>query len=134
MSDLNLEALIAFFSMQPSVAAAILFGSAATGRMRPDSDLDLAVLFDEGHVPDPFEVFDLRETVEKIAQRDVDLVVLNNASPILAFQAAKYGTLLVCNHQRAYHLFLARLISEYADFKRVRRPIEEAVLQRRIYG
>lgn len=44
----NLRELIACLAAQPGIAAAILFGSAAAGRLRPESDLDLALLFDYG--------------------------------------------------------------------------------------
>ncbi len=63
------------------VLVAYLFGSRATGRARAGSDVDLAVLTDEGlqraqrldlalRLPDPFE---------RAAGTEVDLVVLNDA-------------------------------------------------------
>jgi len=53
-----------------------LFGSAATGHLKPDSDLDFIVVF--GPVPrgtyaDNF--FDLREELEQLFGRPVDLIV-----------------------------------------------------------
>jgi predicted nucleotidyltransferase len=130
----DLQELIAYLEAQPVVLAAILFGSAAAGRLHPESDLDLALLFADDGVPDAFAALDLRAALEQRAGRDVDLIVLNRAPTILAFQAAKKGRLIVCRDPRAYQRYIVRLISEYADFKRIRRPIEEAVLKRRIYG
>ena len=101
--------------------------------MRPESDLDLALLFDYEQVPDEFAVLEMRAALEQCARRDVDLIVLNQASPILAFQSVKKGQILLGGNSAAYQRYLIRLISEYADFKRIRRPIEEAVLTRRIY-
>ncbi len=114
------------------IVAAIVFGSAVNSRLQPDSDIDLALLFAEQQVPDATEVIGLRADLEQIVRRNVDLVVLNTASPILAFQAAKYGKVLFCRDQRAYERFLVRLITEYADFKRIRRPIEAAIIARRV--
>jgi uncharacterized protein len=128
----DLQELIAYLEAHPAVLAAVVFGSAAAGRLRPDSDLDLALLFANDHVPDAFAALELRAALEQRASRDVDLIVLNQASPILAFQAAKKGRLIVCKDAGADQHYLVRLITEYADFKRIRRPIEEVVLKRRV--
>jgi predicted nucleotidyltransferase len=129
----SLKELTVSLEAQPDVLAAIVFGSAASGRLSAESDLDLALLFSDTGVPDAFAVLDLRAALEQQTHRDVDLVVLNHASTILAFQAIKKGQLIFCRDSRAYQRYIVRLISEYADFKRIRRPIEEAVLRRRIY-
>ena len=130
----DLQELTTYLEAQPAVLAAVLFGSAAAGRLRPESDLDLALLFVDDGVPDAFAALDLRAALEQRAGRDVDLIVLNRAPTILAFQATKKGKLITCRDPRAYQRYIVRLISEYADFKRIRRPIEEAVIKRRIYG
>ncbi len=126
------DAIVGYLAANPAVIAGVLFGSAAAGRLRPDSDLDLALLFAAQQVPDDLAVLDMRAALEQIIRRDVDLIVLNHASPILAFQIVKHGKLVFCRDHVAYDRFLVRLISEYADFKRIRRPIEEAVLSRRV--
>jgi predicted nucleotidyltransferase len=127
------QELVVYLEAQPEVLAAVVFGSAAAGRLRSESDIDLALLFAEDGLPDALAALELRAALEQRVGRDVDLIILNQASPILAFQAVKKGQVIVCKDARAYQLYVVRLISEYADFKRIRRPIEEAVLQRRIY-
>lgn len=125
------DAIVAYLAAQQGIAAALLFGSAAAERLQPQSDIDLAVLFLHEHVPDGFAPVDMRGDLEQIAGRDVDLVVLNGASPIIAFQAVRYGVLLIAPDRPTYDRFAMRLVSEYADFKRIRRPIEEAMIKRR---
>lgn len=57
------------------VAELALFGSVVTGDFGPDSDVDFLVDFLPGR-PDPFEdSCALREDLQEIVQRDVDLVV-----------------------------------------------------------
>ena len=57
------------------VAELALFGSAATGALGADSDIDFLVDFLPDR-PDPFEDFcALRDDLRAIVQRDVDLVV-----------------------------------------------------------
>ena len=57
------------------VAELALFGSVVTGDFGPDSDVDFLVDFLPGR-PDPFEDFcALRDDLQEIVNRDVDLVV-----------------------------------------------------------
>ncbi|MFQ3631207.1 nucleotidyltransferase domain-containing protein [Roseiflexus sp.] len=60
----------------------------------------------------------LRQRFEAALQRDVDLVALNAAPTILAYQALKYGKVIAHPNLRAHHEFVMRLVTEYADFKR----------------
>lgn len=130
----EIQALSDYLGSLPDVLAALVFGSAAAGRLRPDSDIDIAVLFPAQAVPDALAAVELRERMTQFASRDIDLVVLNHAPTILAFQAIKTGRIIACRDQYAYQCYVVRLITEYADFKRIRRPIEEAVYKRRMYA
>ena len=59
-----------------------LFGSAAQGRARDDSDVDLLVEFAPGQAPSAFELVDLRDALSQVfGGRPVDLAfntVLDN--------------------------------------------------------
>jgi uncharacterized protein len=56
------------------VRALRLFGSAAVGRERADSDVDLLVEFVPGQAPSAFEVVDLRDALSRVFDgRPVDL-------------------------------------------------------------
>lgn len=57
-----------------------LFGSAATGRMREDSDVDLAV---SGLPPETF--FKVMAKVSDILGRSVDLIDLDESSPFTRY-------------------------------------------------
>ena len=51
------------------------FGSANTPKFKPESDIDLLVKFDKMHESDLFtRYFSLKEYLEKLFQRPVDLV------------------------------------------------------------
>jgi len=53
-----------------------LFGSALSDNFSPKSDIDVLVIFDSGEKIDLFDkYFELKEQLEKIFKRDVDLVV-----------------------------------------------------------
>lgn len=120
-----------FFEEEQSVRLAFLMGSFAKGTARPDSDVDVAALFDR--TPDFMETLDLRERLSALLRRETDLVVLNDAGPIIGMQALKTGIRLFAR-KNEYEEFFVRTLNEYDDLKRLRAPIEKAVLRRRIYA
>jgi uncharacterized protein len=50
-----------------------LFGSALKGQLRPDSDIDILVQFEEGHVPGYFRLCEMENELTDIIGRKVDL-------------------------------------------------------------
>jgi len=120
-----------FFKKEDNIRLAFLIGSFATGKSRPDSDVDVAVLF--GRIPDHMEILDLRERLSEGLKRDIDLVILNEAGPIIRMQALKTGIRLRAE-KGTYEDFFVRTVNEYDDLKQIRAPIEEAVLRRKIYA
>lgn len=74
--------------------AIYLFGSQATGEVRPDSDIDLAVLLPEGKELSAPERFDIIDRLQRIANRQVDLVVVNTVRLPLQFEIIHTGRVL----------------------------------------
>ena len=60
-----------------------LFGSAARGTLRPGSDIDLLVVFEEGAVVTLFTLVDLQTELGELLGRRVDLVPKGGLKPIL---------------------------------------------------
>jgi len=110
-----------------SVSAVYLFGSQNQGYSHPESDIDLAVLFREP--PDPLVLLDIQDDLSGIAGRRVDLVSLNDASPVLCRQVIKYGSPLLIEDHIALAEFVIIALSKYFDLKMVRRPIEDNLLR-----
>jgi predicted nucleotidyltransferase len=78
----------------PRVRLAVLFGSSVSGRMRPDSDVDVAILTAELDPDDAFEAM-LNRELTLAARTDVDLIRIDRASTLLKRQIATGGVLLV---------------------------------------
>ena len=112
--------------------ALFVFGSEAAGTPRRDSDVDLAALLRRR--PDGLELLDAQTALEEIAGRDVDLVDLGAASPILARQVLRSGRCVFGASAPALAFFEATLPSRYEDLKRVRAEAESALVQRVIRG
>ena len=97
------------------VRLAILFGSAVSGRTRPDSDVDVAILTGRSEPDDSFEVTLSRE-LTLAARTEVDLIRLEHASTVLKWQIATGGVLLVEKSPHEFARFRARAASEYIEY------------------
>lgn len=107
------EQIASLFAGHSGIIAAWVFGSAQTGELRPGSDLDVAVLFDA--VPTLDKMADLRADLQQLLQiDDIDLVGLNNASPILRFEAIS-GRTVFCQDVGTRATFASRTAREYED-------------------
>lgn len=93
------------------VELAVLYGSLARGRPRPDSDLDLAVRW--CGAADGLRR--LEAQVGRAARRTVDLVHLDEAPPLLRFEIAR-GRLLVERKAGAWPMFKAHAMIDWWDF------------------
>jgi len=108
-----------------------LYGSEALGTARAGSDVDLAALFRRR--PEPLEVFDARTDLEEILHREVDLVDLDQTSPILGMQVLKHGRLLVDRNPGRRHIAFGRILGLYEDVKILQREVEKGLF-RRLHG
>ena len=117
------RALVSYFRSEPEVQAAHLFGSLASGRARPDSDVDVAVLVSEKRMRrDPFKYrLRLLTDLMKILKRDdVDLVLLNQAPPLLAHRILSRGKLIFERSASARVAFQVRTVNRYLDTQPMR--------------
>ncbi len=117
---------------EPEVWFARLFGSRGQGSPRPDSDWDVAVYLDE--VLDRVQRFDLKRRLSaRLNGPDgppVDLVVLNDAPPLLAHRALE-GRELVNRKRDAYVKYFTRVMGEAED-ERHFHAIHERARRRRL--
>jgi predicted nucleotidyltransferase len=112
--DVDLEKLADYLRRDSRVVGATVFGSARDGRVRPGSDLDLAVLFDQPLSAEEFLDFysDLCNRAPGVER--VDLISLNQADPILAFEAIS-GTFLCTNDVDKMAGYFSLVCREYED-------------------
>ncbi len=109
------------------------FGSTAHGTAVPSSDADVGVLA-AGRIPDAIR-FDLQERIAAGIRRDVDLVDLAVASPVMAIQVVARGELLYDGDPEARGRFEDRVFGTYARLNEERRGILERVAaEGTVYG
>jgi predicted nucleotidyltransferase len=96
-----------------NVLAAWAFGSARNSEVSPGSDADIGILCD--HRPSLDELVELRIDLQDALQfEEIDLVVLNEASPILRFEAIR-GVALFCRDANRRAEFASLTAREYED-------------------
>lgn len=109
----------------PSVRAAWLFGSLATGTAGPLSDVDVAVLGASGLTLD--ERARLAAEMGRAAGRSVDLVVAEEASPVLAMALLETGRRFLCRDVDHADSFEDRVLRRYLGTVELRRIVNAYV-------
>ena len=106
---------------EPAIVFARLFGSRSHGLVRADSDWDIAVYLDDSLGAE--RRFALRRPLSAAlagpSGPDVDVVVLNDAPPLLAHRALQ-GSELLTRDRRAYVRFFVRTMGELDDERHFR--------------
>jgi predicted nucleotidyltransferase len=101
------------------VAAAYLFGSTAADRTHRESDVDVGVLLRRASHPTRAERFEagirLAGALQAELARPVDLVVLNDAPPLLGRSIVTRGIRLLCRDAEADHAYVRDVQLRAAD-------------------
>jgi predicted nucleotidyltransferase len=99
------------------ISSLVVFGSRAAGRPRPTSDLDVGVL------PDTRDSEVRRKLQSRLAvaladlapEGRVDVVLLDEAPPLLRHRILSSGRLLICRDREAWTELLVRTMREHGD-------------------
>lgn len=105
------------------IAAAYLLGSAASGRMRPDSDIDVAILPMKGL---PFTSLDRAELAGRLSYelgRSVDMGLLSSANLVYSRQVLEKGTRLFMKDPLYVQLMETTILSMYLWFNEERKEL-----------
>ena len=92
----------------------IVFGSVANNRAKKDSDIDLAILSSSKLTLR--KELELRYQLQNLFKREVDLVFLRDAGPLLLGQIAKEGKLLF-GKKRDFDSIRISAMKSYLDFE-----------------
>ena len=124
INEKRLQALKEYFDKRGDIAFAFFFGSAAKGRVRKDSDIDIAVYFK----PEKDIEWEVRDRtyegetrigldMERLFRKEVDLIVLNRARAILADEIIRKGMPIVVKDKGMFLDFLC-IITDEAEYVR----------------
>jgi len=132
-----LERALAAAAASTVMSSAYLFGSYSLGLAHRESDVDLGVLLRRSHYPTARERFEagLRLAVQlrPATGREVDVVVLNDAPPLLARRIVTASQRLLCSDSEADHAFVRDVqlrAADVAPFLRRMQPLKLAAIAR----
>ncbi len=113
------ERLRAYFSRQESVLAVFGFGSVFAGRACRESDVDVAVVV-MPEIARKADLFALRvrlasDLVGVLHRNEVDVLILNEAPPLLASRVLREGVQIYCREEQAFRAFLRDTLLRAAD-------------------
>lgn len=111
--------IAAFLAQQGDVVAAYLFGSVARHQATDLSDVDIAVLLAPELNPEASveRQLQLMVALDDFADREVEVTVLNRASPLLAYQVIRDGFLLYERNRLERVAFEVYAMKVYFDVK-----------------
>ncbi len=123
-----------YFKHRSYIEAAYLYGSFAKGHARikgdkdTQSDVDVGLLL-KHDTPLLFtKRLKITRDLQKMLKREIDLVFLNDTSPVLCKQVLEFGILAYCRNKRSLSNFFCRTITGYSDLRLSRKEIEEKIL------
>ena len=128
------EKLQKYFATQNDVAAVYLYGSHASGKQRPDSDVDIAVLLAPYHpkTERAKRVLYMSE-LSRLTRKVIHPVILNSAGEALLKQILEKGKCIQINDPKALSRFRMTAIARIADYGHYRQIFESGVI-RQIMG
>lgn len=97
----------------PQISLAVLFGSVALGRQRPESDLDIAVAANRPLVAD--EKIAIIGALTECTGRPIDLIDLHRVPEPLLGQIVRHGRRIL-GSDTLYGELISRHLFEQADF------------------
>jgi len=118
------EAVSGVLTKRPEVMAGYIFGSVASGRARPNSDIDIAVLVDSSiqfRNLLKYRLGIMADLGSALGRNDVDVVVMNQAPPALAQNIIAKGKLVFERSRSARVAFQIRALNLFMDTEPMRR-------------
>jgi predicted nucleotidyltransferase len=116
-----IERLRPILRRYPQIAAAWLFGSAARGELRPDSDVDVGILLRDPRATAADEYAMLGDLTARLevatAPRPVDVVLLEHQGPVFAHEALIDGLLILEQDRERRVDFEATTVVRGIDFR-----------------
>ena len=102
--------------------AIILFGSFARGTQNEKSDIDIAFLPEKQTTKR--EIFDLKQKLEDISDRDIDLVDLScDIDDGFKYEIIVNGKILYCEDEVQFDLYKIRVISDFLETNEARQEV-----------
>ena len=120
----------------PEILGVFVYGSWAKGLARESSDVDIAVLVEPSSVDEGSLDLRLRYTVEleSTLKKRVDLVLLNEAPPMLRHQIFRNGILIFERDRARVRRFIGDALVEFFDEIVLIEAAQKTIVRSRLLG
>ena len=119
----RLPCLIEAFRKNPDINALYIFGSYARDKIKPLSDIDIAVLLKRGARDTDYWDIKLKllnKATAILGTDEVDFVVLNEAPHELRYNILKESKILFCRNEKERREFQEKAVLDYLDTQALR--------------
>lgn len=108
----------AYCATRPEIDACYLYGSRATGRERPGSDVDLAFLLDYSVAKNLYSKLkmELYSNIAEIIRRDIHILIMNEAGELVLGEVLREGVPMFIRNMEALEDFRDSKIPLIAEF------------------
>lgn len=106
----------------------ILFGSTVTGKLRHDSDIDIAVMCDAAPTTD--SLYHTAHKISEVVGRESDLLDLSSLTTVMQFQVVSKGEVLYSNDYTRWAEYRIRIYKEYFLLNEERQVILDDIIKR----
>ena len=125
ISNEDIQKIKDFLLVKLSPSLIFLFGSAAEGNFRAESDVDIAFL--PNVAVDRYDVFLLAQEIATSLGRDVDLINLREASTVFIAQIVSKGEVIYSKDKNFEAEFIIRALKQYALLNEERAVIVDRI-------
>ena len=127
--------------LEEQISAVILFGSLATNKETPLSDVDLAILYHKNLSLNELNQLHLQvlgKITDLLQSDDIDVINLNTAPLSMQYGAIKQSKILLLNNREEYIDYWEQTVKYYLDFKPLLDECNNTLLEtlsgRTVYG
>ncbi|MCL6632751.1 MAG: nucleotidyltransferase domain-containing protein [Alicyclobacillus herbarius] len=128
LSDTALQQIVTYLTDNVRPLLIYLFGSAARGQLRSDSDVDVAFL--PQHPLHAYDTFLHAQALADVVKRDVDLVDLSRASTVMQAEVVARGQRLYEADRNERYGFEMRTLKAYTMLNEERQCILDRMQKR----
>jgi predicted nucleotidyltransferase len=128
LSDEQLQQIKYYLAKTLDPYLIMLFGSAVNGRLRADSDIDLAYLSDQKM--QAYDLFMLSQQIADLLKRDVHLLDLNQVATVMQAQVIAKGKVIFDREPNRRQEFFILVLKKYARLNEERAPILAKIKER----
>jgi len=125
---MNYSTIRDLLSSYPGVETAYIFGSSVRGHgWKKTPDIDIGILFNEDVRDAEIEGEKIREDLERILKKRIDVISLGDAPPLLRFEVIRNGRSIFERHKEKRVDFEVRSLIEFYDLEPLRRQFVKGI-------